>query len=152
VLARAVAAMRARMETEVSGEVEGRRNPKTGFGGLVDVEFAVQYLQLVHGAAHSEVLVPGTPEAIARLREAGALPAVDAERLADAYTFLRRLELRLRIVHDHGMSHLPRGSHLATLARRLGYAGPQAGEELSADYARITEAVRELFRRIVGTP
>jgi glutamate-ammonia-ligase adenylyltransferase len=152
-LGRAVAGMRRRLEAEASGEERGERNPKTGYGGLVDVEFAVQYLQLLHGAARPEVRTPSTPEAIARLGAAGILAPEDERLLADAYRYLRRLELRLRIVHDFGISRLPRpGRDLAALARRLGHGGERGGESLLAEYTRVTAAVRDAFRRIVGVP
>ena len=152
-LAAAIAAMRGRMEAELAGESAGAKDPKTGYGGLVDVEFAVQYLQLLHGAAHPAVRTPSTPEAIGRLRDAGVLPPPEAALLSSAYAFLRRLELRLRIVHDHGIGKLPQqGAPLTALARRMGYAGDRAGEELLADYARITFEVREAFRRLLRPP
>lgn len=149
--ARAVATMRARMEAEISGEREGSRNPKTGYGGLVDVEFAVQYLLLVHGAADPALVSPNTMEALGRLAAAGLIAEGDAALLADAYRFLRRLELRLQIVHDRETGHLPRMPFdLLTLARRMGYAGARAGDELLADYGRTTTGVREVFRRVLG--
>lgn len=150
-VARAVAAMRLRMESEISGEGGGVRNPKTGYGGIVDVEFASQYLQLVHGARFPGIRSPSTLESIRRLRDEGLLGEADAALLTDAYRFLRRLELRLQIVHDRGVGHLPpQGFELLSLARRMGYAGERAGEELLADYARVTAGVREAFRRILG--
>ncbi|WP_373049030.1 bifunctional [glutamate--ammonia ligase]-adenylyl-L-tyrosine phosphorylase/[glutamate--ammonia-ligase] adenylyltransferase [Vulgatibacter sp.] len=149
--ARAIAAMRARMEAEISGEKEGVRNPKTGYGGLVDLEFAVQYLLLVHGAADPALCSPNTMEAMRRLAAAGLLAEGDAAILADAYRFLRRLELRMQIVHDRETGHLPRTPFdRLTLARRMGYAGARSGDDLLADYERITHGVREAFRRILG--
>jgi glutamate-ammonia-ligase adenylyltransferase len=153
VLGPAIATMRRRMEAEASGEGRGEKNPKTGYGGLVDIEFAAQYLQLLHGAAHPEVRTPSTPEAIARLGEAGFLSPADVRLLAEAYRYLRRLELRLRIVHDFGISRLPpAGRQLAALARRLGHGGERGGASLLEEYARVTAAVRDAFRRIVGVP
>jgi glutamate-ammonia-ligase adenylyltransferase len=149
----AIAAMRRRLEAEASGEGRGEKNPKTGYGGLVDIEFAAQYLQLLHGATHPELRTPSTPEAIARLGEAGFLSPADARLLAEAYRYLRRLELRLRIVHDFGISRLPPpGPKLAGLARRLGHGGERGGASLLEEYARTTAAVREAFQRIVGVP
>ena len=151
-IAAAIAAMRARMEAEISGEREGARNPKTGYGGIVDVEFSIQYLLLVHGGADPRLRSPNTMEAMRRLAAAGHLAEGDAALLADAYRFLRRLELRLQIVHDRETGRLPSNPFdLLTLARRMGYAGAKAGDELLADYQRITSGVRDAFRRILGT-
>ncbi len=132
--------MRERMESELSQEVSRGRNPKTGHGGLVDVEFAAQFLQLVHGHDHPEIRTGSTPEALARLRAAGLLREQAYQALWPAATqFLRRVELRLRIVHDYEVDHLPPpGPALDQLARRLGYGGPEAAARFLAEYDRIT--------------
>ncbi len=150
-LASEIRRMRARIEEEIGQERARGLNPKAGRGGLIDVEFAVQYLQLVHGHDHPELRVPSTPLAIERLRAAGLLREGAWEALGKGYEFLRRLELRLRIVHDFTVDHLPRGGRaLAQLARRLGYAGDDPGERLLADYGRVTERVRAAFDEVTG--
>ena len=149
-LAAEVRRMRERMETEVGRESSRGKNPKTGHGGLVDVEFAAQFLQLAHGHDHPEVRGGSTPVALRRLRQAGLLREPDFEALAEGYEFLRRVELRLRIVHDFAIDHLPEGGpQLRQLARRLGYAGPDPGSRFLAEYARITAAVRRAFDTVV---
>lgn len=150
-VAASIASMRARMEEEIAQESGTVRNPKVGRGGLVDVEFAVQYLLLVHGAGLPALRTPNTPEAIRRLAGADLLSEGDAALLIDAYRFLRLLELRMQIVHDRPTAHLPTGPYeRTTLARRMGYAGAEAGADLLADYERITSGVRAAFRRILG--
>ncbi|HET9552966.1 MAG TPA: bifunctional [glutamate--ammonia ligase]-adenylyl-L-tyrosine phosphorylase/[glutamate--ammonia-ligase] adenylyltransferase, partial [Anaeromyxobacteraceae bacterium] len=125
-------------------------NPKTGRGGLVDVEFAAQFLQLAHGHAHPAVRSPSTLTALARLREAGLLREAPYQALAKGYEFLRRLELRLRIVHDYTIDHLPKGAvPLAQLARRFGYMGDDPGGRLVAEYGRVTRDVRAAFDEVV---
>ena len=70
--------------------------------------------------------------------------------LADGYQFLRRLDLRLRIVHDYTLDHLPRGgAALAQLARRLGHLGEDPGARLMTQYARVTNEVRRAFDEVV---
>jgi glutamate-ammonia-ligase adenylyltransferase len=148
--ARELRAMRDRMEREIADESDARYNSKLGRGGLVDVEFAVQFLQLLHGATHPSVRSSSTLAALSELRRAGLLGESDAEPLARGYRFLRRLESRLRIVRDRAISHLPTsGRELLLLARRLGYSGPRAGEELLADYERETHSVRAAFLRVL---
>jgi glutamate-ammonia-ligase adenylyltransferase len=143
--------MRERMETQVSQESSRGRNPKTGFGGLVDVEFAAQFLQLVHGAEHPQIRTGSTPEALSRLRDAGLLPEDAYQALGGGYAFIRRVELRLRIVHDYAVEHLPPpGPALDQLARRLGFGGPEAGARFQAEYERITSAVRRAFDQVVA--
>jgi len=149
--ARELLAMRERMEREIAAESSGRYNSKLGRGGLVDVEFAVQYLQLVHGEHSPGIRAAATPEALVALQRAGLLSPADREPLARGYRFLRRLESRLRIVRDRPIDSLPTfGRELLLLARRLGYPGERAGEDLLADYSRHTTEVRAAFLRVLG--
>jgi glutamate-ammonia-ligase adenylyltransferase len=149
-LAAEIRRMRERMESELAKEASRGKNPKTGHGGLVDVEFAVQFLQLAHGHDHPEIRTGSTPVALERLRAAGLLREAEHGPLAKGYEFLRRVELRLRIVHDFAIDHLPeRGPALQQLARRLGYYGPSPGDRFLGEYARITDAVRRAFDAVV---
>ena len=149
-LAAEIRRMRERIETELGKEATLGPNPKEGRGGLVDVEFAAQYLQLAHGHAHPSVRTTSTPIALARLREAGLLSEHRHRALARGYDFLRRLDLRLRIVHDYAIHHLPHGrAALAQLARRLAYCGEDPGARLTADYAKVTGEVRAAFEEVV---
>ncbi|HEY0839538.1 MAG TPA: bifunctional [glutamate--ammonia ligase]-adenylyl-L-tyrosine phosphorylase/[glutamate--ammonia-ligase] adenylyltransferase, partial [Vulgatibacter sp.] len=146
-LAAAIGAMRGRLE-EAQRE---RGSPKNDPGGLLDVEFAVQFLQLVHGDARPEVRTPSTLAAIERLAAAGILGEVDAEILARGYHFLRRLELRMQIVHDRPMERIPTTSTARdALARRAGFGGADPGARLAGELERITTSVRQAFRRILG--
>jgi glutamate-ammonia-ligase adenylyltransferase len=149
-LAAEIRRMRERMEAELAKEAARGKNPKTGHGGLVDVEFAAQFLQLAYGHDHPSVRTESTPVALERLRAAGLLREADHEALATGYELLRRVELRLRIVHDFTIDHLPEsGPALRQLARRLGYGGPEPGDRFLAEYARVTGAVRAAFERVV---
>jgi glutamate-ammonia-ligase adenylyltransferase len=143
--------MRERIEVEVGRESQKGLNPKAGRGGLVDVEFAAQFLQLAHGHGCPALRTPNTPAALARAREAGLTSDRVALALSRGYDFLRRLETRLRIVHDYSVDHLPPpGRALAQLARRLGYYGEDPGARLLADYERVTGQVRAAFEEVVG--
>jgi glutamate-ammonia-ligase adenylyltransferase len=149
-LAGEIRRMRERMETEVGREASRGKNPKTGRGGLVDVEFAAQFLQLAYGHDHPQIRIGSTPVALRKLRHAGLLREADFGALAEGYDFLRRVELRLRIVHDFGVDHLPEaGPALRQLARRLGFAGPDPGGRFLGEYARVTAAVRRAFDAVV---
>jgi glutamate-ammonia-ligase adenylyltransferase len=150
-LAKELLAMRERMEREIADESPGRYNSKLGRGGIVDVEFAVQFLQLAHGADHPRIRTPSTPRALALLLEEGLLAPQDHAPLQMGYRFLRRLESRLRIVRDRSVDRLPEsGEELLRLARRMGYSGPRAGEELLKGYQRIAAEVRAAFLRVLG--
>jgi [glutamine synthetase] adenylyltransferase / [glutamine synthetase]-adenylyl-L-tyrosine phosphorylase len=144
-------AMRERMEREIAAESPGRYNSKLGRGGLVDVEFAVQFLQLVHGHDHTQIRTSSTPAALAALLRAELLAPADLEPLQRGYRFLRRLESRLRIVRDRSVDRLPEtGLELLRLARRMGYRGSRAGDELLAAYQHNSEEVRAAFLRVLG--
>jgi [glutamine synthetase] adenylyltransferase / [glutamine synthetase]-adenylyl-L-tyrosine phosphorylase len=146
-----ILAMRQRMEAERAGKTQGA-HVKLGSGGIVDVEFLVQFLQLRHGREAVALRAPGTLAALGALADAGRLPGPEAQALRDAYRFLRRVEMRLRIVADLGVSTLPAApAKLEKLARRLGYAprpDAAAREQFLADYAAQTARVREIFSRV----
>jgi [glutamine synthetase] adenylyltransferase / [glutamine synthetase]-adenylyl-L-tyrosine phosphorylase len=150
-LAAEIRRMRERMEAEIGRESTRGKNPKAGRGGLVDVEFAVQFLQLAHGHSHPSIRTPNTPRALLRLREAGLLRDTHYQAFAKGYEFLRRLDLRLRIVHDYTVDHLPGGGRaLELLARRLGYYGEDPASRLLSEYGRVTSAVRSAFDQVVA--
>ena len=123
---------------------------KRGRGGIRDVEFAVQLLQIVHGRRDERLREPNTLGALAALADEGYVAHEDAEALADAYRFLRRLEHRLQMVRDLQTHDLPADRHArTTLARSLGLAGADA---LQAEYDRTTELVRGIHERLFYRP
>jgi len=148
--------LRMRMETELAKESTGSYNIKTGRGGMVDVEFTVQFLQLKHGHGHRELRICSTLRALEAIRALGILPESDHQALAEGYRFLRRLENRLRLIHDYSMNDLGGPlRYLNKLARRLGYDVllKNPGEALMADYERVTSAVRAVYEKIFsGVP
>jgi [glutamine synthetase] adenylyltransferase / [glutamine synthetase]-adenylyl-L-tyrosine phosphorylase len=147
-MAREIGRLRARMEKELARETAHRFDIKVGRGGIADVEFLVQYLQLRDGPRLPALRVRATADAIAALRAAGVLDAGDADALGESYAFLRRLENRLRIVHDRSMNQITdEPGELDTLARRLGYHERSPGARLLADYRRHAARVRALYLR-----
>ena len=148
-LAAEVRAMRKRMEeTAEGGDV------KRGRGGIVDLEFLVQFLQLVHGPAFPPLRQPNTKEALLALLKHKRIPEADGGVLLEAYDFLCRMANRVRIVHGLSANKLPsKPEELQKLALRALYLdapGVTAGEQLSADYRKYTDGVREIFERIVA--
>lgn len=138
--------IRKRMEAEIAKEDATRYNVKTGKGGVVDVEFLVQALQLFHGNAKRQLRTPYTLKALQRLLKAGILEASEYGFLKAAYSFYRHLETKLRIVHDRPEGYLVRGSEeLLSLARRTGYSGADPSGALLEEYAVYSEKVRELY-------
>lgn len=142
------AAMRAMREKQMRQLVAaGTINAKLSPGGLVDVEYLVQGLQMTHGFRHPELRTSNTCEAMAALERAGILSADEHRRLLAAYVFLRRLIDALRMVRGHArdLTVPPADSEeFEFLARRLGYGFDTA--RLQADLVRSTEDVQELSR------
>ncbi|MFT3768797.1 MAG: hypothetical protein QM820_25400 [Minicystis sp.] len=144
--------LRMRLERENSQERRGRHDIKLGRGGLVDVEFAVQLLQLEHGK-DPRVRTSETAIAIEALAAAGYLSAEHADTLRDGYAFLRKLEQRIRILHATPAQLLEENAPgLYPLARRMGIRdrrGSEAGAELIARYREVTERVRATYEALV---
>jgi glutamate-ammonia-ligase adenylyltransferase len=148
-LAGEVLSIRRRME-----DLSVRSHLKRGFGGLVDIEFLVQYLLLVNAASFPDVVRPNLWDALDALRRAGLLDRDAHADLRAAYGFLRTVESRLRLVHNRSGVDLPNDPNaLARLARRLNYeqADPAAcAEAFRCDAAGHAERIRALFLQIVG--
>ena len=143
-----VQAMRRRVEASVAVK-DADRQLKLGRGGLRDVEFAVQLLQLVHGRADPRVRSSTTLSALHDLREYGYVGRADGDQLAESYRWLRRVEHRLqlqRLRRTHTIP--PEGPDRRWLARACGYvdveAFDQARDAVSADVRRLHE---KLFYR-----
>ncbi len=146
-----IRALRMRVENELAGESSERVNFKTGRGGIVDIEFLVQMLQLRHGLEHPPVRVRGTLPALEALGAEGLLAREAAAGLADHYAALRRLEARLRLERDRPVEELGTdAAALDPLARRLGFSGEEPGAILLEDYARRREEVRACYDALMG--
>ncbi len=139
---------------QVKELVEPRKtNVKYSPGGLIDVEYAVQYLQLMHGHAHTRLRTPNTLHALRALGQARVLLPEDVAALRAAYLFFRMLIDGLRIVRGHAKDLvLPDTSSEAFvfLARRVGYTSDDwhvGAGKLEADIRRHMATVRDFFDR-----
>jgi glutamate-ammonia-ligase adenylyltransferase len=141
---------KVRLEEYIRQRGKALTEVKRGHGGIRDVEFAVQLLQIVHGRRDPRLRSPNTLDALATLAEEGYVAQTDAEALADAYRFLRQLEHRLQIVRDLQTHDLPADAKArTTIARSLGLddAGALLGE-----YERTTGLVRGIHERLFYRP
>ncbi len=135
-----------RLEEKIARAGEADVNVKEGVGGIRDVEFAVQLLQLVAGGTNPDVRGGNTLAALEALAHAGLLSGEERETLADSYCFLRTVEHRLQIRDELPVRCLPRDTgELRRFGRRLGYAD---GLAFLADYRRHTARVHALFVRL----
>jgi len=140
----AVRHMRTRLE-----ESSGRTNIKRGAGGLVDIEFLTQMLQLQHGGQNAGLRVSNTLGALEALHAAGHLAEEDFQFLTRTYRFLRTVEARMRLMNSTARDDLPEDPvELAKLARQLGYS---SGAALLAECREATHATRELFDAAFAT-
>ncbi|WP_286900698.1 bifunctional [glutamine synthetase] adenylyltransferase/[glutamine synthetase]-adenylyl-L-tyrosine phosphorylase [Thermocrispum sp.] len=152
-----VRSMRRKVESHVPAEI-AERELKLGRGGLRDVEFAVQLLQLVHGRADVTLRSPSTMEALAALGRGGYLGRADAAELESAYEFLRTVEHRLQLRRLRRTHLFPPESDIAELrwlARALGVQpsrGRDASEVLVAEYRRKAAVVRKLHEKVFYRP
>ncbi len=147
-----VSAMRAMRERQLRHLVKGSTfNVKYSLGGLVDVEYMVQGLQISNGYAHPELRQTNTRDAMAALAEAGILTPDDYTRMRKAHTFLRWLIDSMRVVRGNAKDvSMPETSseEFAYLARRMRYGADTA--RLHEELIRYTEDVRELNLRLLG--
>jgi glutamate-ammonia-ligase adenylyltransferase len=146
-----IARIRNRMEHELARENPRRWNLKTGRGGLVDVEFLVQMLQLRHGREEPAVRCRRTQEALRALRAAGFLSEGDFRVIDEGYRFLRRVENALRLERELPVEVLEQEA-APFVARRLGFGGdPEtAGRALLEELERVRESIREVYQRHFG--
>jgi glutamate-ammonia-ligase adenylyltransferase len=145
-----VVAMRAMRERQIRHLVAGGTfNAKFSPGGLVDVEYLVQGLQITHADRNRELRRTNIREAMAALAAAGILSPEDYARLRRAHTFLRWLIDGLRMVRGNArdLTVPPSESEaFAFLARRLRY---EQADQLREDLAHYTVSVQELNRRVL---
>ena len=136
------------MKGRISAEVERRElrdNIKLGRGGIREIEFIVQCMQLLRGGADPRLREPGLPAALARLEETGQLPGGAVAELRAAWRFLRRVENRLQAWQDRQTHELPRDE---TGRLRLAFSmGCEDWASFSAALATHQKCVDGWFRR-----
>ncbi|MGH3322209.1 MAG: bifunctional [glutamine synthetase] adenylyltransferase/[glutamine synthetase]-adenylyl-L-tyrosine phosphorylase, partial [Streptosporangiaceae bacterium] len=146
-----VQAMRRRVEAHVP-QAEADRQLKLGPGGLRDVEFAVQLLQLVHGRSDPALRSSTTLAALEALSRGGYVGRADAAGLANAYRFLRTLEHRIQLHRLRRTHAVPTGEQeLRRLGRAMGlYTDPVA--TLTTRWRTYTREVRRLHEKLFYRP
>ncbi|GAC1530226.1 MAG: bifunctional [glutamine synthetase] adenylyltransferase/[glutamine synthetase]-adenylyl-L-tyrosine phosphorylase [Marmoricola sp.] len=146
-----VQAMRRRVIDHIPA-AEADRQLKLGSGGLRDVEFAVQLLQLVHGRTDENVRSRATLSALARLTEGGYVGRDDGRTMHDAYSFLRKLEHRIQL-YDLRRTHVvPEDEDaLRRLGRSMGYLRSPA-TELTAAWQHYRREAQRLHEKLFYRP
>jgi glutamate-ammonia-ligase adenylyltransferase len=149
---RSIRAMKQRTEALVAGPDELKR----GVGGIRDVEFAVQLLQLVHGRADPSVRSANTLSGLGLLADGGYVTTEDAEGFADSYRWLRHVEHRLQL-YDLRQTHALPTDPVARerVAKAAGYRDSGAAaalETFEADLVRHRARVRTIHERLFYRP
>lgn len=141
--------VRRRMERELAHESDTRADFKVGRGGLADIDFMLQLIQIREGRTRSEFRVAGTADLLADLPSSTYLTDEEAADLGRAYRFLQRFEVAARMEADANVSWIDLNpGTLKVLGRRLGMPEPEA-ETLLARYRTIAEQVRSIYNRVL---
>ena len=141
--------MKAKIEAEVQRR-DKHDDLKLGPGGIREIEFYVQALQIIYGGRHKELQVRSLLEGLMRLRDAGLIDPQAAAILHEAYLFLRRLENRMQMLADAQVHRIPESPEARQrLAQGLDYADMPV---LLAALERHRASVEHLFSGLLGSP
>ena len=148
--------MKGRVESKPEVRRHGERQVKLGPGGLRDIEFAVQLLQLVHGRGDPSLRATGTLPALEALAEGGYVAEEDAATFARAYRILRTVEHRLQLANERRTHTIPEdGERQERLARSMGYRAEgdvAAREPFLAELRAVQAQVRDLHAKLFYRP
>lgn len=151
-----IRALKARAEAQVAEAGLSDREVKLGRGGIRDVEFSVQLLQLVHGRDDPTIRSPTTLTALHQLAAAGYIGDNEADVLANSYIKLRTVEHALQLEDEAQIHALPVDSDkLDHLARMLGYRpdpGGSAAEKFRDEFRKDLVNVRSVHERLFYRP
>ncbi|MDH4230174.1 MAG: bifunctional [glutamate--ammonia ligase]-adenylyl-L-tyrosine phosphorylase/[glutamate--ammonia-ligase] adenylyltransferase [Nitrospirota bacterium] len=139
-LAAEVRQMRVKMATHLAAGRDEAVDLKQDDGGIVDIEFVVQYLLLAHGHAHPQVVDSNPRVALGRLADAGLMARADADQLLAAMALYRTVE---------GLLQRVQGESVRVLARH-GDPLPEGRERWFARVQAARERVRDVYRRVLG--
>jgi [glutamine synthetase] adenylyltransferase / [glutamine synthetase]-adenylyl-L-tyrosine phosphorylase len=148
-----IKALKRRIEERTAREGADSLNVKTGHGGIRDIEFVIQFLQLLNGGDLPQLRTGNTLEAIVQLEGCGCLTHQERRILEENYAFLRKIEHRLQIMFDLQTHVLPRPTEeMRRVAIRMGYGGRDRQDALdafTADYRQKTELNRKILDHLL---
>lgn len=151
-----VRSVKERIDAKMAERGHEQRNVKLGVGGIREIEFLVQTIQVLAGRRLPGILGRGTLDSLSRLQKAGILSRKQQTDLTRAYKFLRDVEHKLQMVHDLQTHALPdQQKELEGCAIRMGYDRADramAVKQFQADHAAHTSLVRDIFRSFFETP
>jgi [glutamine synthetase] adenylyltransferase / [glutamine synthetase]-adenylyl-L-tyrosine phosphorylase len=151
-----IQAMKEVVESSKPVQRDGARQVKLAPGGLRDIEFAVQLLQLVHGRHDRSLRSPNTLEALTALAEGGYVDEGDAALFSDAYRFLRTVEHRIQLVRLRRSHTIPADDEeRARIARSVGFRDIRAATALvqfDKEHRRVQGYTRRLHEKLFYRP
>jgi glutamate-ammonia-ligase adenylyltransferase len=145
-----IGGIKRRIERDIVGHENIGRDVKLGAGGIREIEFVVQALQLLHGARHAFLQETSTLKVLPVLADLELLPHEEARVLENAYRFLRRVEHRLQIEAEQQTHTVPENSD--ALSRLSGSLGFSSSKEFNATLREHMRQVRTIFRRVISEP
>lgn len=147
-----VRALKAQIDTKLNRRHERDRHVKLGEGGIREIEFIVQALQLKHAARYPRLLVQNTLEALEKLERYRLVPSAVARQLRHDYIFLRQIEHKLQMVNELQTHVLPvTQEELRKCAIRLGYTKSDSADPAQrfiGDYRACTQRVSARFAEL----
>ena len=151
-----VRSVKERIDAKMAERGQEQRNVKLGVGGIREIEFLVQTIQVLAGRRMPGILGRGTLGSLVRLQKAGILSRAQEADLASAYQFLRDVEHKLQMVHDLQTHALPdQQKELERCAIRMGYDRadrPIALKQFQVDLATHTTLVHNIFQSFFERP
>src|SRR2546421_5132860 len=145
-----IGSIKRRIERDIVGRENIGRDVKLGAGGIREIEFVVQALQLLHGARHAFLQETSTLKVLPVLADLELLPHEEARVLENAYRFLRSVEHRLQIEAEQQTHTVPENSDaLRRLSGSLGFSSPK---EFNLTLREHMRQVRTIFRRVISEP
>ena len=152
----AIQSLRAQIQAKMIRRGEVDRHVKLGTGGIREIEFIVQGLQLRWGSQYPTVRDRQTLKGLVKLTQIGKLTRQEARTLKESYVFLRNLEHKLQMVHELQTHLLPsKTEEIAKCAVRMGYLKgstiEQATQTFLDDFRGHTTVVHRLYEQIIGS-
>jgi [glutamine synthetase] adenylyltransferase / [glutamine synthetase]-adenylyl-L-tyrosine phosphorylase len=156
VIVEEIRSVKERIDAKMAERGHEQRNVKLGVGGIREIEFLVQTIQVLAGRRLPGILGRGTLDSLVRIQKAGIFSRQQQTDLTSAYKFLRDVEHKLQMVHDLQTHALPdQQKELEHCAIRMGYDRadrPIAVKQFQADHTTHTTLVHDIFRSFFETP
>ena len=142
--------IRMRMERELAENGGPKLDFKVGRGGLADIDFVVELVQIREGGTQLEFRLPGTRRLLTARPSTRYITSSEYEQLRESYQFLRTVEMLARMDLDIATNAIRTdGAALAPIGKRLGFVHP-SGDRLLSSYREVTEGIRSTYTAVLA--